>query len=323
MEIISGINVIRGGNQEFGVKFRAFFWYSFGKHPKFDLIVDEIHGIPFFTPLYIKTRKLAFIHEVAGEVWKLNPWPKPMNLIPWILGTIFEPWIFKVFYKKIPFLTVSESTKNDLISFGIPKKNVFIIKNGARILKSGRDIKKESLTTALFLGALSEDKGVFDAIKIFGEIERKAENWQYWIVGAGSRDYINKLKDEARKMNVIYKTKFWGYVNDRKKFDLLARAHVLINPSYHEGWGLVNLEANACQTPVLGYKVHGTKDSVRDGVTGILVEKGDFRSLAENAIKLVMNKEVYGKMQKNAVVWASKFSWDKATGESLDLIESI
>ena len=85
----------------------------------------------------------------------------------------------------------------------------------------------------------------------------------------------------------------------------------------------MNIEANACGTPVLGYKVHGTKDSVRDGITGMLVEKGDYRGLAENAIKLVMNKEVYGKMQKNAVVWASKFSWDKATREGLELIESI
>src|SRR3989344_3656213 len=69
-DLVEGIKIIRSGRQFFEVQFRAFLWYILAKHHKFDLVIDEFHGIPFFTPLYVRSRKLAFIHEVAKEVWK-------------------------------------------------------------------------------------------------------------------------------------------------------------------------------------------------------------------------------------------------------------
>ena len=119
------------------------------------------------------------------------------------------------------------------------------------------------------------------------------------------------------------KIKFWGYVDEKKKFTLLGRAHVLINPSVREGWGLVNIEANSQGTPVIGYEVAGMKDSVKDGKTGILVEKGDFGSLASNALKLLSNKSLYERFEKKAEDWSRNFRWEKSAGESLKLVESI
>ena len=133
VEICSKVKVIRKAGQTFGVKAVALFWYFFGKHPKFDLVVDQFHGIPFFTPLYIRVTKLAFIHETAKEVWKYNPWPKPYNKIPPLIGYFFEPLIFKILYKNIPFMTVSDSTKDDLVDWGIPKKNITVIHNGVKL----------------------------------------------------------------------------------------------------------------------------------------------------------------------------------------------
>src|SRR6185312_6565233 len=67
-EMIDGVKVIRRGNA-LSVYLLAPFFYFFSKN-KFDVVIDEIHGIPFFTPLYVKkARKTAFIHEVAGEIW--------------------------------------------------------------------------------------------------------------------------------------------------------------------------------------------------------------------------------------------------------------
>lgn len=326
-EKVKGVNVIRAGWQFFGVQILAFFWYKIGgflkKHPKFDLVVDEFHGIPFFTPLYAKTARLAFIHEVAKEVWKLNPWPKPFNLVPAHLGTILEPFLFRLIYKKIQFMTVSESTRNDLVGWGIPKKNITIVHSGIMLKAPSRLLAKERLKTAVYLGAISEDKGVFDAIKVFGEINRKDEDWQFWIIGKGVQDLLEKIDEIAKEYSIESKLKHWSYVGDIKKFSLLARAHVLINPSYREGWGLVNIEANAVKTPVMGYKVSGLKDSVKNGKTGILVDVSDYRSLAENTLKLVNDKDRYKKMQDNAYKWSKKFTWEKATKESLELIESL
>lgn len=317
-----GVTIIRRGDYLFGVRFFAVLWYFFGKHPKFDLVVDEFHGIPFFTPFFVKGRKLAFIHEVAREVWKLNPWRKPLGWIPSFFGPILEPVFFR-FYKNVPFMTVSESTRADLISLGISKRNITIIKSGIKVILPKKLPPKDARYTALYLGAISKDKGIEDALRVFAEIERKDDNWQYWIAGRGDEEYVRRLKKSVKELGIGKKLKYWGYVSEKVKFRLLARAHVLINPSIHEGWGLVNIEANAVGTPVVGYNVHGLRDSVISGKTGILVEKGNFRALAENTLRLVRNDEVYAGFRANALDWASKFSWDKAKRKSLELIESL
>src|SRR5258706_4671434 len=121
-EWINGVHIIRKGSDVFGVNIEAFFWYLFGNHLNFDLVIDQFHGIPFFTPLYVKVKKLGFIHEVAKEVWWLNPWPKPLNLIPGILGSLLEPLIFKLLYRQIPFMTVSQSATKDMVKLGIPAR---------------------------------------------------------------------------------------------------------------------------------------------------------------------------------------------------------
>lgn len=322
-ETISGVKVLRGGGQALGVKLAGIFWYFFKKHPKFDLVIDQFHGIPFFTPLYVKSKKLAFIHEVTKDVWKLNTWPKPLNLVPFYLGSFFEPFIFRLLYKNTIFWTVSESTKEDLVEWGISRNNIYVIHNGVSLIKNRRSQGKDSKKTALFLGAISEDKGIKDTINIFNEINRKDEDWQFWIVGRSSPDYRKLIQDMVGYFGLEDKVKFFGYVSNVKKFELLSRAHILINPSHREGWSLVNIEASSVGTPVLGYKVVGIKDSVRDGKTGILSEYGNFRLIAYNAIKLLNDKLLYKKFQENSVKWSKNFSWDKARKESLELIESI
>lgn len=323
-EVIDEVKIIRKGNVVLGVHLAAFFWFLFKKHDKYDLVIDQFHGIPFFTPLYIRSRKLAFIHEVAKEVWKYNPWPKPLNLIPYVLGTLFEPMIFKFIYKTIPFMTVSESTRDDLLAWKIPRKNITVIHNGVeknQIPKS--QTIKEMKKTAIYLGAVSEDKGVFDAIYSFSEIIRKDEDWQLWIVGRSSSDLENKLKELINSLGLKDKVKLFGFVTDKKKFELLSRSHLLINPSIREGWGLVNIEANCVGIPVVGYNVSGTKDSVVNGKTGILVDVGDYKSIAENSLRLLKDQPLYKNFVANCKKWSEKFSWDKATRESLDLIESL
>jgi glycosyltransferase involved in cell wall biosynthesis len=322
-EVVDGVEIIRKGTQIFGVQIAAFLWYVFGKHPKFDLVVDQFHGIPFFTPLFVRTKILGFIHEVAKDVWKLNPLPFPKNIIPAVVGPIAESLVFRFLYKKTPFLTVSESTKDDLISFGIPEDSISVIHNGVTLNLPKKLPKKEKKYTAVYLGAISRDKGTGDALRVFAEINKKNPNWQFWIIGKGTEDLVDELKVQAVQLSINKKIKFWGFVSDRKKFELLAQAYVLVNPSVREGWGLVNLEANAVGTLVCGYDVPGMRNSVRHRNTGILCPLGDTKKLAENVLELVGDSKVYRKMQTNAKSWAREFTWEKSSKESLKLIENI
>ena len=321
--MVDGVNIIRHGRQTFGVQWEAFKWYLFGKHTKFDLVIDQFHGIPFFTPLYVREKKLAFIHEVTKEVWKFNPWPKPFNLIPYTVGTLFEPLVFKILYNNIPFMTVSNSTKKDLEDWGIDGKNIFIVHNGV----SNKPLKgtkgKEKRITITYLGAITKDKGIEDALKVFFLLKQKNNDFQYWVIGKSDESYLGYLSKQAKKLGIDNNIKFWGYVSEDKKNNLLARSHLLINPSIREGWGLVVIEAARMGTPSVGYDVAGLRDSIIDEESGILTEKNTPEEMAENVLKLVKDQPRYIRMCHYAKKWSNKFSWVNSIEQSLSLIRQV
>lgn len=322
LETINGVEIVRRGSQNFGVHIYAFFWYLFEPHLKFDVVVDQFHGIPFFTPLYVRMPKLGFIHEVAREVWQLNPWPRPFNLIPAIFGGLLERLTFYL-YRNIPFITVSNSTKSDLVEYGIPEKNISVFLSGVNLSIPSPMPAMNKVPTIMFLGGLSKDKGIEDALAAFSIISQKRPAWKLWIVGKGDQDYQRCLEGMSTNLRINHKVKFWGFVTMSKKFDLLARSRVLINPSIREGWGLVNIEANAVGTPVVGYDVPGTRDSVRHQVTGLLVPLHHPELLADKIIELLENRKRYQRLAANAIRWSKQFSWAKFTKQSLGLLEKI
>lgn len=320
-EDVNGIKVIRKSFQYVGVQAAACYWYLFGKHIKFDLVVDQFHGIPFFTPFYVRVKKLAVIQETAREVWFQNHFAWPMNWLIGGTGYLGEPFIF-LFYRGIHFLTGSASAKEDVVKFGIPEKNITIVPHGVILAHPKNPKQKAKIKTIVYLGALTKDKGVEDAVKCFSLLKKEGD-YQFWIVGRGSREYTKKLKDLARKLGVERDLKFWGFVDDKRKFELLMQAHVLINPSVREGWGLVNIEANSVHTPIVAYKSAGLVDSVKDGQSGLLCEENTPESLAKNISSLLKDKEQYEKLQNGAKKWSERFSWEKSLRKSLKLISSF
>ena len=83
-----------------------------------------------------------------------------------------------------------------------------------------------------------------------------------WVIGGGYM--LNELRQVASS-----DIKFFGHVENKLKYDLLSRAHLVLIPSIREGWGLIVTESNAMGTPVVAYDVNGLKDSVVDGINGI------------------------------------------------------
>ena len=166
----------------------------------------------------------------------------------------------------------------------------------------------------MFLGAISKDKGIDDVLKTF-EILNTMGKFNFWVVGRASRVYMKLLKSKK----VIY----FGFVSQKRKFDLLSRAHVLINPSLLEGWGLVNIEANAVGTPVVAYNSLGLIDSVKNNMSGVICKENTPQDLAQKVYELLNNDKKYKELQSGAIVWSKKFSWDNSKKLSLALINEI
>lgn len=314
-EIIDSIKIIRKGNH-YTVHLFAFFYYLRHFSNNIDLVVDEFHAIPFFTPLYVKSKKIAYIHETAEEIWFKNKF-FPLNII----GYIIERLSF-LLYKNITFMTVSESTKKDLIKFSIPQKNIHVVYNGLNTIPSSA--KKENMPTLIYLGRLAKDKGVSDAIRAFFQIHLKCKESVFWIVGREETNgYQRKMEKEVRQLNLEKFVKFFGYVSDSTKFELLKKAWVLINPSVKEGWGFTVIEAGSQKTPCVGYNIAGLRDSILDKKTGLLAKNKDIKDLAQKIILLFKDSKLYNFLSENVFEWSKRFNWDESSAQSLKLIESI
>lgn len=314
-EIIDRVQIIRRGNH-YTVHLHAFFYYLKYLRGKIDLVIDEFHFIPFFTPLYVKEKKLAFIHETAEEVWFKNQ-PFPINVV----GFLLEPLFFK-FYKRVSFITVSESTKKDLIRFGISDRKIKIIHNGVKVINSGS--QKEKIPTLLYLGRLAKDKGTEEAISAFYQIQKEQKDVRLWIVGREeSRGYLKKLKDKVKSLSLTRKVIFYNYVSEEKKFELFKRAWALIHPSIKEGWGLTVIEAASQGTPAVAYNIPGLRDSIINGKTGLLTDDKTVTGLTQKIRILFNNPSLCMTLGKNALFWSKKFNWENSTNESLKLIRQI
>jgi glycosyltransferase involved in cell wall biosynthesis len=89
-----------------------------------------------------------------------------------------------------------------------------------------------------------------------------------------------------------------------------------------EGYGIVVIEANACGTPAIGWKVAGLKDSIVDGYTGLLVPFDDVRKLGETISQFLRDSHVQTRMTSSAVQWARTHSWNRAADEFARVLES-
>lgn len=314
-ETIDGIRIIRKGSH-YTVHLHALFYYLKYFKNKIDLIIDEFHFIPFFTPFYAHTKIIAFIHETARELWFKNQ-PFPIN----IFGFMLEPLFFRL-YKNIPFMTVSSSTKKDLVKFGIAENKIDIIHNGVFSINSKS--LKEKDPTMLYLGRLAKDKGTEEAILAIKKVKEVFPKITLWIVGREEKKgYLQKLKLKANNFGMEKNIIFFNFVSEKKKFELLKRAWILIHPSFKEGWGLTVIEAATQGTPTVAYKTPGLLDSIIDEQTGLIAKIRKPDELAEKILRLLKNKELYDSLSKNAIIWSKEFSWKKSTEQSLELIKQI
>ncbi|HEC82896.1 MAG TPA: glycosyltransferase family 1 protein, partial [Firmicutes bacterium] len=140
---------------------------------------------------------------------------------------------------------------------------------------------------------------------------------------AGSGDYLPRLKKLASCLGIDDRIEFLGFVNDSAKVAMLREAHVVVNPSSKEGWGVTVIEANACGTPVIASDVPGLRDAVVDGKTGFLVPYGDVKAFAEKIVRVLEDDTLRQQLSEEAVRWARRFHWDTSAEAMMQTIEEV
>lgn len=316
-EIIDGIEVIRKGNPVTVYLF-AYFWYRkmIKRGLKFDLVIDEVNAIPFFTPFYVKGKKIAFFHQLAREVWFYES-VFPVNII----GYLLEPLFLRP-YKKIPTITISSSTKEDLVKQGLGPKNIFVCPEAIDIdpLES---LEKKKGHNFIFVGRLTKSKRIGEIIKAFKLVNKKLPESKLWIVGKEEKKYKKELQNLAKKLKIKNKVKFWGFVSPKLRNKLMSKAYLLILTSVKEGWGLVVTEAGALGTPAVVYKIDGLRESVKHRVTGVVCNNKTPQKIARWSTKLCHDKNLYERLRKNSWHFSKQFTWDNTVDRFEEIVKKI
>ena len=315
-ELIDGVNIIRKAGS------LSIYFYVPGfilmNGIQYDVIVDEVHGFPFFAPLFTKKPVVMFIHEIAGEIWDYM-FTFPKNVI----GKYLEKWYFKV-YKHCLFWTDAHSTVEEIAAHGIDIQNCLAIPCPIipdTNLSQDATNSKEQVPTYIFVSRVVRMKGIEEVIKAFSFIVMSQPEAKLWIVGGGEAIYIEELQKMLHEYSVTDSVEFLGQISQKEKFTRMKKSHILLHASVKEGWGLVVLEAASVGTPAVVYNVHGLRDVVKNGVTGVVVSQNSPREMAKEALELYGDRKRYSEMQKNAKIWVDSLSWPEVARQSLKFLQ--
>ncbi len=316
-ETIEGIRIIRHGNRYDFNLIAPFFLRKLVKKDRFDVLVEDINKIPFYTPLYLKLKTLVVVpHLFATTVFR------EINFVLGAYIYLAERPLVRV-YRGMPFNVISESTADDIAQRGVPREHISVIHCGInrRVYCLDTSVPKYERPTVLYLGRIKKYKSIQHLIRALALVKKEVPDARLMVVGNG--DYLDKLKSLSRSLGLSTDVEFPGFVPLENKVERMRRAHVAVLPSLKEGWGLTNIEANAVGTPVIAANVPGLKDSVQDGQTGFLYKYGDIAEMARKIVALLTDDDLRTKLEKGGLRWADKFNWDKAAKKFEALLESV
>ncbi len=112
-------------------------------------------------------------------------------------------------------------------------------------------------------------------------------------------------------------------MSEDDKLELMRTAWIHVLVSEKEGWGISNLEAAACGTPSVAADAPGLRESVVDGVTGLLVPPDDPDALAAAMRSLIEDPARRDAMGREARRFSERFTWDAAADAFEDVLNRV
>ena len=326
-EEIDGILYLRAGNVWSVILHASRFYRNHRKSIKY--VVNQCNTHQFFTRWWVpRSKRLFFIHQTTREIWFQN-----MGKFVGTLGYVLEPTLLRL-AKYDQTITVSASTRNDLIHHGFKAEKIQIIPEGIEFEHWPREnwLEKESRPTFLYVGRFAKYKGIDYVFEAFGKFKRKFPNGVLWIAGKTNQEYMKEVlrpileRYELKAMEITKHENsftsndqadviFHGFVTEERKLELMSRAHVLVFPSQREGWGLTITEAAAVGTPSIVSNSPGLVDAVDYGRSGYLVGHGDVDALSKRMISGICEDEEDEMIRQKAYEYAKQFHFDN-TGET-------
>lgn len=297
-ETVDGIRFIRKGNWR-SVYVWALLFHLTGRFGPHDVVVDVKNGVPFFSPVYCPRPVICLVHHVHREQWRMNFSPGWARFGWWVESRL-TPGI----YRRSRHVAVSHATKRELADLGIPAAAIDIVHNGAE--PASVATRKAELPTIVCLGRLVPHKRVEMVLEAAARLRNEVPGLQ--VVVAGQGQWLPRLSELAGRLGISDAVTFTGWVDERRKQELLSTAWVLALPSVKEGWGLAVMEAAAHRTPTVAFRVGGLEESILDGRTGLLASDGE--EFTQALRRVLLDPALRYGLGKRAAEHALGYSWE-------------
>lgn len=315
-EMIDGIRIVReGGRYFFNYRFAVAYLLRL-RREAFDIVVDDMNKIPFFTPLFVRRPLVAVTHHLFGRSIFRETHPLLAAYV-WITEALAVGLYRR---RDIPFIVGSPSTHAEFLARGFPSSRVTMVPYGVDHGVFRPDAARRSPIPLIgYIGRLKRYKSAEQLLHALPPVLKEFPGLQTLMVGDGDdRPRLERICDDLHLGGAV---RFTGFVDEAEKVALLQRMWLAVNTSSKEGWGLTVIEANACGTPVIASNVEGLRDAVNNGETGLLYPYGDTDALAREIIGLLKDTAARERFSGAALGWAARFSWDAAADRTLELLD--
>lgn len=259
-----------------------------GNFPYFPSISCKIVSILKGTPLVITW------HEVWGDYW-----------YEYLGAKGFFGKVIERFTARLPasHISVSNHTKNNLISIGVPEKKIKMIPNGIDLDLIQNVAPSKETCDVLFAGRLIREKNIDELIESV-----EGTDFTCCIIGEGPER--ERLASLTRGLGLEKQVTFVGTVEYEEVIARMKSAKVFVLPSAREGFGIVLLEAMACGLPVIAVDAEKSAASeIINGTNGILCWMDE---LKENIAKLLGDEEKQKELALGGFEKSKGYDWERA-----------
>ena len=263
---------------------------------------------------YVKAKKVLYLQEPNRWLYKAGEGGLPWIAIPTASRTWMQPrymrWFLFDLIRTQQLRILARDERLNACAFDLILVNSYFSRESllriygldSRVCYLGVDTKlfvnhrypRENFVVSV--GALGRHKNVELTIKAVSKIAAPRPRL-VWIADTGWEEYYGEMRNLAESRDVTFEARL--NVSDKELVDTLNRATAMVYAPRLEPFGLAPLEANACGLPVVAVAEGGVRESIIDGLNGLLVQHQS-EAIAHAIQRLVQDKHLATELSENA-----------------------
>ncbi len=255
---------------------------------------DVVHAHTWYADmgaLWISTLYRIPLVVTLHSMEPLRPWKADQLGSGYLLSSWIEKTAVESAHRVI---AVSHKMREDILAhFGADPARVVVIHNGIDPEQFKRTAARDHLERlgvtppyVLFVGRITDQKGIFHLLEAAPRLPAGVQ-----LVLCASAPDTPEIEERLRRALPDHPNVRW--LNEMVPVEVVAQlyshAAVFCCPSVYEPFGLINLEAMACEAPVVASAVGGILEVMEDGKTGVLVPPAQPEALAAALGRLLAN----------------------------------